>query len=240
MAITAPSKSKNTQPKTSAKDMRTTIGLPQGGILSPLMWTIMIADLKQRLQELGEEIDDVFIEAFADDITICHWGETPEEIETKHKDTMDRIQYYFQELHLHLSKDKSKCVWCPTRNTPSTFLRSVPTQTKYSRSENGGVCPTLFHPLPDTPNILPPKVNIPIKKSIRILGVIFDHKFTFQEHIVELMAKLKIRSHILRKLSNTSWGSSIDLLSITYKSIIQNTLSHGISAWGGHAPEERF
>ena len=54
---------------------------------------------------MGEDLENIFIEAYADDITICHWGTSGEDIEEKHMITMERLEQYFEELHLHLSHD---------------------------------------------------------------------------------------------------------------------------------------
>ena len=63
---------------------------------------------------------------------------------------------------------------------------------------------------------------------------------TFKEHVNMLIARMKIRVQILKKLSSLSWGSNINILAITYKSLIQNCIAHGIGAWGGNVPEEKI
>ena len=83
-----------------SNDKRTTIGLPQGGVLLPIMWFIMIWGLKEYLQKMGEDLAEIFLEAYADDIAICHWGLNREEVGQRHKGTINKIKEYFKEAHL--------------------------------------------------------------------------------------------------------------------------------------------
>ena len=42
----------------------------------------------------------------------------------------------------------------------------------------------------------------------------------------------------MKKIANTSWGCNIQTMIMTYKGLIQNSISFGIAAWGGNVPEE--
>jgi hypothetical protein len=43
-------------------------GCPQGGVLSPLLWCLVVDDLTTRLSG-----SDVFIQGYADDMSSCGW-----------------------------------------------------------------------------------------------------------------------------------------------------------------------
>ena len=59
---------------------------------------------------MGEDDETMYISAYADDITILHWGATSEEVEAKQQATWKRLQEYFCKIDLELSATKSKCL----------------------------------------------------------------------------------------------------------------------------------
>ena len=97
--------------------------------------------------------------------------------------------------------------------------------------------PTLHQPLPPQSSPNPPKTGVPQVPFLRILGVIFDKSGTFQDHVYQLIARLKRRLLIIKRLSFLSWGPNTLLLINTYKALFQNVIAYGICAWGGFVPE---
>ena len=70
---------------------KTKIGLPQGGILSPILWVTMVAYVDEELRRMGEDPEDYFIALYAGDITITHWGKNPEEAATRQKEAWGKL-----------------------------------------------------------------------------------------------------------------------------------------------------
>ena len=66
-----------------------------------------------------------------------------------------------------------------------------------------------------------------IVNNYKFLGVIFDAKLTWNQHIDYVYHKCLKRINILKCVSGTSWGASKSLLVILYKSLIRSVLDYG-------------
>lgn len=69
------------------------------------------------------------------------------------------------------------------------------------------------------------------EKSVKFLGMIWDAKLNWREHIKVLKAKVKKRLNILSVLSHISWGASRHCLEKVLTSIILPTLDYGSSIY---------
>ena len=185
---------------------------------------------------MGEDPDEYFIALYADDITIIHWGNTPGDAAKRQREVWEKLQKYFRKNSLIVNVGKPQCLWCPPR-PDNTFLRWVmpSSVTRFARrhSYQTLVQPTLQNPTPNLANI---KTVVPAKEIMRILGVIYNEQHTFKEHVEILLARLKRRVHIFRRITSLSWGSNVRLLTTMFKGLIQNVIGYGITAWGSYVP----
>ncbi|XP_072162117.1 uncharacterized protein, partial [Bemisia tabaci] len=69
-------------------------------------------------------------------------------------------------------------------------------------------------------------------ESIRFLGLIFDRKLTWKEHILALESKCKQRMNIMKYLAHTSWGADKPTLLKIYRSFIRSKLDYGSILYG--------
>lgn len=76
------------------------IGVPQGGILSPLLFNIMLHDIPKE--------DDIELYIFADDITIAYTGNNTDEIEDKMQIYLDKLQSWFEDWGFLVNPSKTK------------------------------------------------------------------------------------------------------------------------------------
>ena len=99
----------------------------------------------------------------------------------------------------------------------------------------GGWFPTLFTPDPaESSHNLSLTINnttIPTIRNPKILGVTFDPKLTFSTHINTIAEKAKKTTNILKSLTTTKWGQSIETISQTYKTITRPILEYANPAW---------
>ena len=83
---------------------------------------------------------------------------------------------------------------------------------------------TLFTPHPakynDTLNIQVSNKIIPTQKHLKFLGLTFDPKLTYSEHIKIITKKAKRTLNILKALTSTKWGKQQEIIIQTYKAII--------------------
>jgi len=64
-------------------------------------------------------------------------------------------------------------------------------------------------------------------ENIKILGLIFDNKFTWVPHLKKLKSECKNRMKLIKTLSHHSWGAEKNSLLIIYKSLILSKLNYG-------------
>ncbi|XP_055924754.1 uncharacterized protein LOC129956826 [Argiope bruennichi] len=73
---------------------------------------------------------------------------------------------------------------------------------------------------------------IPVVAEMRFLGIIFDRKLTFLQHILHLRKVCEKKLNILKVLSNTAWGADrLSLLRI-YQALILSRIDYGCEVYG--------
>jgi hypothetical protein len=70
-------------------------------------------------------------------------------------------------------------------------------------------------------------IAIQNKKSLKILGVIFDTKNTWANHIKTLRKETLLRINILKSIAHTSWGDHSKPLLQIYKALILSKIEYG-------------
>jgi len=83
---------------------------------------------------------------------------------------------------------------------------------------------------------IPPIITmngIPIKfeKEVKFLGLIFDHKLTWDAHINYIVTKCKTRLNLLRSLSGTHWGASKQTQLTIYRTLIRSVIDYACAAY---------
>ena len=68
--------------------------------------------------------------------------------------------------------------------------------------------------------------NLPRSFQVRYLGIIFDHRLTWQPHIEHLREKCFKRLNILKSVAYKQWGSDRKTLRMLYLSLIQSQLNY--------------
>ena len=63
------------------------------------------------------------------------------------------------------------------------------------------------------------------------LGITFDKRQTWKQHIAKVEAKARRRLAILRKLAGTTWGASEKILKTVYQGTVRPHLEYGSTAW---------
>ena len=72
---------------------------------------------------------------------------------------------------------------------------------------------------------------IPHRESIKYLGLIFDYKMTWAEHVKGIKNDCMSRLDILKCLSHTSWGSDRTIMLRLYRAIIRSKLDYGCTIY---------
>jgi hypothetical protein len=69
-------------------------------------------------------------------------------------------------------------------------------------------------------------------KKHRILGLTFDERLNWKEHIKDVKARATRKLNLLKSLSHTSWGSDQKTLLGIHQMIVLSTLRYGEEAYG--------
>ena len=77
------------------------------------------------------------------------------------------------------------------------------------------------------PNILLGKTPIKVVKEAKYLGLIFDTKLTFKNHIKYLKTSCQKAVDILRVVGHTDWGADHIVLLSLYRSLVRSKLDYG-------------
>jgi len=71
--------------------------------------------------------------------------------------------------------------------------------------------------------------------AVRFLGVIFDEKLTWKQHIEYVQNKCKKGNNLLRCLSGQNWGAARGALLRIYQALMRSSLDYGCLAYMGAA-----
>ncbi|KAF0710584.1 Uncharacterized protein FWK35_00031757 [Aphis craccivora] len=134
---------------------------------------------------------------FADDLNILCRGKNLNSIQPALQNTINSLTQWSSKTGFTFSALKSRC-------TLFTRLRK---HKKLDLSLN------------NTP--------IPYSKTIKILGITFDNKSTWQAHLKEIRKATLIKLNIIKLLAHTSWGANGTSLKQIYKSLILSKLEYG-------------
>ena len=66
-----------------------------------------------------------------------------------------------------------------------------------------------------------------IQQSVRYLGIIFDRRLSWNEHVQYTVVKCKKRLNLMRAVSGRSWGASQKTLLQIYRSLIRSVVDYG-------------
>ena len=144
---------------------------------------------------------------YADDTTIAVSGENNENLEAKIKTKMDCLHKWFAQNKLELNANKTKIVQYKTRSDDS----GLEVQIHQSR--------------------------ITSVESVNFLGVEFNERLNWKNHIEKLAHSMASFSFVLRTLSQQI---STQNALMTYYAHVHSRISYGIQMWGNSVESERI
>ena len=178
------------------------MGTPQGAVLSPTLFAIMLHDI-DKLQTPGNTLL-----LYADDITvISDIGKISKEekklktsktfLLNEHQRAINTVSQYMTTLGFNFSAEKTQ------------FMVT-------SRSQIADKC-----------NIEVNKVTISPSKTVKYLGVYIDRHLTWTTHIDHLIAKANKATNLIKVLSKENWAKGSKFLVNVTKALVRSVLSYG-------------
>jgi hypothetical protein len=177
-----------------SKKMSVENGTPQGSIISPTLFLIMINDLKVK-------VPGVTLSLFADDSATYKSGKNIDGIVKDLQLSLNHIMEWCNKWGLKISTAKSCGV-------VFTCKRKI----KINQPLEINNCP------------------LKMEKKVKFLGMLFDSKLTWNDHVNYIVDKCKSRLNLMRSLTGTAWGSSKRCLMTIYRVLVRSLLDYGAIA----------
>lgn len=170
-------------------------GLPQGCVLSPILFALYIANINELLENKVESLQ------FADDILLYCSDKSKAVACDKVQNSLNNMCAAFTNMGLTFNEEKCKIL-------------------VMSRRRKNEVCKI--------------KLNnkcLPMVKKHMILGICFDDKHSFSDHLEVLVGTCLKKLDILKSLAYKSKGAHPKFLIQVYKALIRTKLDYGSFLW---------
>ena len=193
---------------TLSKIRRMRQGVPQGSVLSPLLFIFYINNLAELLEEKLPGLD-AEIAMFADDVSILAKGEMWEGATETAQKLVDVVATWSEEWKLSLNVEKSQV----TLFTNSTREANI------------------------KPTILCNGASIPYVEFPMLLGVTLDRALSFNKHVEITAQQAGKKVGMISALSYTDWGWKKDDLMKIYNTFVRSKIFYAGSAWMSYLSE---
>ena len=171
-------------------------GVPQGSILSPLLFNIMLMDFPG--PRLG-----IKALLYADDFAAYLKAKTADEAERRFNPYLGKISAWAKLWRFTFSIEKCAAI-------------------AFSRERAPPMEPLLFlsgHP-------------IPMVKSFKFLGLIFDRKLLWKEHVQSVILRVVKTKNLFAVLTKHKRGPNLQCLLILFKTLVRSIVDYGLIVYG--------
>ena len=70
--------------------------------------------------------------------------------------------------------------------------------------------------------------------SFKLLGIILDCHWAFEEHVKEMSNKVAKRLSVISRVASTAWGLECRVLSISAHALLGSVINYGLAVYGTH------
>ena len=184
-------------------------GLPQGAVLSPLLFLFFIDDLAEQLP------DDTLNTLFADDVSAVATHRSKEVAMETAQRTVNVVAAWSREWKLDLNAAKSEVAFFSTNTHESTWR---PTIKLYDG---------------DLQRLFDDGEEFTFRENPRLLGVILDRQLCFGPQVKHVTGEATKKLRLLRMVSNSEWGASKKFLKNLYQTFGLSKMNYAAPAWQG-------
>ena len=192
------------------RTIRIVKGCPQGGILSPFLWNLVVDSL---LSYTREKIP-CDMQGFADDLALLATTEAPK---------VNGLQCFDAETLREMTQKSLEHInsWCKENGLSLSALKTHSVMFTWRRNWRD----QLSKPLQID------NTEIEIRNSTKFLGVTLDSKLSWNEHIDQKCKKAKGILLQCRRAIGPCWGFSPKTMKWIYTALVRPTLTYAAMTW---------
>ena len=183
-------------------------GCPQGSVLSPIIFNIIMNSLYQSISKLNaqyeHEIDKVNLAQFVDDGAFWLKSGSTTKLTNKAQKLLNTIESWSDKWGFTINPQKTQVIIFHDKK--SSIRETAPKLTLLGNS-------------------------LEYSKVIKFLGILFDEQLTWKPHIDSLKDRCNKDLNLLRVLSGTNWGADKKSLMLLYQSLILGKINYGSIAF---------
>lgn len=193
-------------------------GCPQGSVLSPILFNVIINTLYEALKDTNNSLSQ-----FADDSAIWKNSKEPNIAINHINKALETIDKWQKEWGFKLSAGKTAAViFSKTLNfNKDTNQYERPLKSKDKKNRHGK----------DIKVIKLGNSAIPYVEVTTFLGMTLDRKLTWTAHIDKLVMQCQQRLNVLKAATGTNFGADKITLVNLYKALILSKLDYGSQAY---------
>lgn len=194
--------------KTQSNTFSVAAGVPQGGVLSAILFILFIADMPKP----PEHINPIKRLQFADDTLIY--------VSVKNLlNGVSRLNIYISELMTYQDRWKIRC--SPTKCESIVF-----------RGPGRVHSPAVFRACKDVTVRVGSQLLCP-KKTIRYLGITFSYDTKHIRHIDEILRKANAAAQAVKSILRRTTGATLQVRRLCYKQLVRPVIAYGFACWSG-------
>ena len=179
-------------------------GVPQGCVLSPILFLFFINNLAEKLFEADPvRAERLVFSLFADDVTILARDRSRDQAAADAQWAVDVVVNWSQEWKLDLNASKSEVAYFSAWT----------------------------HEADHVPHVTIDGTSIPFNPTPKLLGVRFDRQLSFEPHTKEVTRAATGKLGLLASVGNSSWGWDKEHLRQLYFSFMRSKLDYGGPGW---------
>ena len=180
-------------------------GVPQGTVLSPLLFNVVMANLAKTL-----ECVDGHVCMYADDLAILCIGNNADEAALSAQKAIEVLERELPPMGLRISTDddKTNLLAFTTKKDPNN-VRDKQFAVHYSNGK-----------------------RVPTTRLTQYLGILIDDECNMIQHMESVCTKYKQRLSVLYALGGEDWGAEADTMRQVYMTYVLPVLTYGIGVWG--------
>ena len=182
------------------------IGLPQGSVISPLLFIIFIADLidPRHMPDTLKALSQVH--KFADDGTVLTVADNLQQCKEQMQMICDYLFTWCKrwKMVINCAKNKTEAIILKTKNITSTL---------------------------DIPKLKIGNQEILYVAKTKVLGVILDKDLNFKPHAASVISSCWYIWHHLKRNSRREWGINLANMTLLFKTLILSKLLYGSPVW---------